>query len=96
MSAVMGQDLTSSMVQLGKALNDPIVGVGALAEVGVSFTAAQREQIAVLQQSGNIMGAQSIILAELNAEFGGAATAIRDTFAGSVSAAMNAFTGLKE
>lgn len=91
LSAVMEQDLKSSIVQIGKALNDPIAGISALTRVGVSFTDAQKEQIKVLQQSGDLYGAQAIILKELQSEFGGAAEALRGTFAGSLKAAQNAF-----
>ena len=76
LSSVMEQDLKSSVVQLGKALNDPIKGVTALRRVGVSFTQQQLEQIKVMQQSGDILGAQKIILKELQSEFGGAAEAM--------------------
>jgi len=73
MSAVMGQDLKSSAIQLGKALNDPIVGLTALSRVGVTFNEQQKEQIRYLQESGNLMEAQKVILSELRSEFGGAA-----------------------
>ena len=75
MSVAMGQDLKSSSIQLGKALNDPIAGTTALRRIGVAFTDSQLEQIKVLQQSGDILGAQKIILAELSKEFGGSAKA---------------------
>jgi phage-related minor tail protein len=42
MSVALGQDMKSSAIQVGKALNDPIKGVTALQRVGVSFTAAQK------------------------------------------------------
>jgi len=96
MSTVMGTDLKSSMTQVGKALNDPIKGLSALSRVGVSFTEEQKEQIKVLQESGDIMGAQAVILAELEGEFGGAAAALRDTFGGSVTAAKNALGDMQE
>ena len=76
MSSVMETDLQASIVQIGKALNDPIRGVTALRKVGVSFTQQQLEQIRVLQQSGDLLGAQKIVLAELKSEFGGAAQAM--------------------
>ena len=76
MSTVVGQDMKAGTIQLGKALNDPIKGVSALADVGVSFTQSQRDTIRVLQESGDIMGAQRVILAELKSEFGGAAEAM--------------------
>lgn len=77
-SSVMGTDMQSSAVQLGKALNDPITGLSALTRIGVSFTQEQKDQIKALQESGDIMGAQKIILAELKSEFGGAAEAMAD------------------
>jgi len=75
MSVALGQDTKSSALQLGKALNDPIKGVTALRRAGVSFTASQVEQIKVLVRSGNTLGAQKLILAEVGREFGGAAAA---------------------
>lgn len=68
--APSAEQLSNQAIQLGKALNDPIMGMGALRKVGVAFTEAQKEQITTLQQSGDIMGAQKIILAELATEFG--------------------------
>lgn len=78
LSVALDQDMSSSAVQLGKALNDPIRGVTALQRVGVSFTEAQREQIAAMVEAGDTMGAQKLILAELNTEFGGSAKAAGD------------------
>jgi hypothetical protein len=78
LSARLGQDLQSSAIQVGKALNDPVKGVTALQRVGVSFTAQQKEQIAAMVEAGNVAGAQGIILGELEKQFGGAAKAQRD------------------
>lgn len=75
MSAALGTDLQGSVIQLGKALNDPVQGMTALRRVGVSFTEEQQAQIRVLQQSGDLLGAQRLILNELKSEFGGAAAA---------------------
>jgi hypothetical protein len=89
LSVAMGQDMQSSAVQLGKALNDPTKGMGALQRVGVTFTADQKKQIETLQKNNNIMGAQKIILAEVKREFGGAAAAMGKTPAGKFGAAMD-------
>jgi len=62
MSTVFKQDLQQSAVQLGKALNDPIKGVGALSRVGVSFTKQQKEQIKTLTEAGKVTEAQNLIL----------------------------------
>lgn len=96
MSIVLGQDAKQGAIQLGKALNDPILGVTALRRVGVAFTDSQREQIKVLVQSGNIMAAQSIILRELQDEFGGAAEAASATLGGKLKQLSNSFGDLKE
>jgi phage-related protein len=78
LSAAMHQDLQSSVVQLGKALSDPVKGLTALHRVGVTFSTQQKEQIALLMKHNNILGAQKIILGEVTKEFGGAAAAATD------------------
>jgi hypothetical protein len=74
-STLMGTDLKSSAVQLGRALNDPVAGITALTRVGVSFSEQQKQQIKSLQESGDLMGAQTLILKELQSRFGGQAEA---------------------
>lgn len=96
MSRIMKQDVKSSMVQLGKALNDPIQGLTALSRVGVTFTDEQKDMITTLQNSGDMIGAQNIILAELESQFGGAAKAAAQTFAGGMDQAGNALGDVKE
>ena len=81
-SQAMGTDLQSSALQVGKALNDPVAGISALSRVGVSFTDSQKAMIEALVETGDVAGAQQIILAELNKEFGGSAAAAVDTYAG--------------
>lgn len=76
MSAAMGTDAKSAALQLGKALNDPTEGVSKLTRSGVSFTDQQKEQIKTLQESGNMLGAQKVILGEVKKQFGGAAEAM--------------------
>jgi hypothetical protein len=83
LSARLGQDLQSSAIQVGKALNDPIKGVTALRRVGVQLTQQQQEQVKAMVAVGDTAGAQKIILGELEREFGGAAKAMRDASPGS-------------
>lgn len=82
MSAVLKQDLQGSVVQLGKALNDPITGLTALRRVGISFTDAQKKQIEELVKAGRLYEAQRIILDELKNEFGGTAQAMEEATGG--------------
>jgi len=63
---------------LGKALEDPIKGISALSRTGTIFTEQQKEQIKVLQESGDLVGAQELILAELESQYGGVAAATAD------------------
>jgi len=82
MSGSGTESLQGAAVQIGKALNDPIKGVSALQRVGVTFTDAQKKMIGTMVDSGNTMGAQKLILAELKSEFGGAAEAWGETSIG--------------
>lgn len=95
-STVMGQDLKSSVVQLGKALNNPIDGLTALTRVGVSFTDQQKKQIETLVETGKTMDAQKIILQELNREFGGSAAAAANTYQGKIKQLNNALGEVQE
>jgi phage-related protein len=91
MSTALGTDMNKSAIQLGKALNDPIKGLTALQRVGVSFTEGQKATIAQMVKTGDVMGAQKLILAELNREFGGSAAAFGETMPGQLAKARNAF-----
>lgn len=82
LSARLGQDLQSSALQLGKALNDPVKGMTALSRVGVSFTAQQQAQVKAMVAAGDTAGAQGIILGELEKQYGGAAAALREATPG--------------
>lgn len=92
----MGGDLKGAAVQVGKALNDPVAGISALSKVGVSFTEDQKAVIKSLVDTGNVAGAQKIILAELAVEFGGSARAARDTFGGALTSLQNSLGDLLE
>ncbi len=89
MSAALGQDMKSSAIQLGKALNDPVQGITALRRVGVSFTDEQQKMIDKLVASGDVLGAQKMILKELQTEFGGSAKAAGQTFGGQLAILKN-------
>ena len=75
MSEAMGTDLKSSAIQLGKALNDPTVGLTALSRSGITFNEEQKKLIKTMQKTGDVAGAQKIILKELESQFGGVARA---------------------
>jgi hypothetical protein len=96
MSVALGSDLNSATLQLGKALNDPIKGITALSRAGVQFTNAQKETIKTMVETNNIVGAQKIILKELETQMGGAAKAARNTLGGAIEGLKNQFGELLE
>lgn len=85
MSTMLKTDLQSSILQVGKAFNDPIKGEASLAREGVSFSNAEKESIKTMMAHNNIAGAQSVIMGELNKQFGGAAVAAGTTFGGQMA-----------
>jgi hypothetical protein len=95
LSSRLGQDLQTSAIQLGKALNDPIKGLASLSKIGVSFSEDQKAVIKAMVETGDIAGAQAVILQELNTEFGGSAQAALDA-GGGVIGLRNSFNDLAE
>ena len=73
MAEVMGMDLVSATQTVGKALDDPINGMGSLSRQGFKFSESEKELIKNLVEAGDAAKAQKIILDELNTTYGGAA-----------------------
>jgi len=96
MSQALGQDVKSSAIQLGKALQDPILGVTALRRVGVNFNKEQVNVIKNLVETGKSAEAQRLILKELRTEFGGSARAAGKTLAGQLQILKNTFSDFME
>jgi hypothetical protein len=65
----------TNAVQLGKALQDPIKGITALARSGVTFTEQEKEKIKALVASGKLLQAQNLILTAIETQVGGTAEA---------------------
>jgi phage-related protein len=96
LSQATGQDMKSSALQLGKALNDPLTGMTALSRVGVSFSDAEKTSIKTMMAHNDVAGAQAVMLKELNTEFGGSAVAAGKTFAGALQILKNNLEDVKE
>jgi hypothetical protein len=73
MSVALGTDMKGASIQIGKALNDPIKGLTALSRAGVSFTQEQKDTVKAMVFVGDTMGAQKLILSELDKQFAGSA-----------------------
>jgi hypothetical protein len=96
MAQALGEDTKSAAIQLGKALQDPVLGVTALRRVGVNFNSAQQEVIKNLVDTGKSAEAQQLIMKELTKEFGGSAQAAGGTFAGQLARLKNQFNNVQE
>lgn len=89
MSVAMGTDMRSAALQVGKAMQDPVAGGLALRRAGIDATAIKAAQ--ELAKMGDTVGAQKLLLKELNKEFGGSAKAAGDTLPGKLATLRNAF-----
>lgn len=96
MAAKMGGDASGSAIQLGKALNDPVKGVASLGRMGVQFTAGQKKTIAAMVKTGDVVGAQKVILGELETQMGGAAKAAGDSLPGKLAKAKRSFEDVSQ
>lgn len=96
MAAKLGGDAASQAMLLGKALNDPAEGMGKLQRAGVSFTDAQVATIKSLQETGDLAGAQKLILGELEVQFGGAAKAAGDSLPGQLAKGQRSFEDMSQ
>ena len=65
----------TNATQLGKALQDPIKGITALARAGVTFTEQEKAKIKTLVESGKMLEAQDMILKAIETQVGGTAAA---------------------
>lgn len=85
LAEVMGTDLSSAVLQLGKALEDPEQGLTALTRSGVSFNSAQKETIKGLAETGQKGKALEMILATVNDQLGPAARGAAEGYAGAMN-----------
>ncbi len=96
MATVLNTDLNAAVMQIGKALEAPEIGLTALRRSGVSFSQEQIKQIKQLVAEGKKQEAQLIMLKELQNEFGGAAKAAAGDAYGAATQLTNAWGDLKE
>lgn len=71
----MGGDSAAAAQVLGRALQDPMQGLDKLRKAGIFFTEQQKDQITQMELSGNMAGAQAVVLKQLESQFGGMAQA---------------------
>ena len=88
-------DLKGASIQLGKALNDPVANLSALSRSGIQFSEEQKTVIKSLAETGRLAEAQTVILDELDKQYGGSAEAAADADGG-ITQLANAFGDLQE
>jgi hypothetical protein len=67
-------------VQLGKALQNPIKGIAALAKSGIDFTDKEKEKIKALTESGKLLEAQDMVLKAIEKQVGNTAKESASSF----------------
>ena len=96
LAAAMGEDLGASAKRLAKALADPKSNLDSLKDANIQLSDAQKEEIKALQEQGDLLGAQSIILEKVESSYGGIAKALADTDTGKLTQISNVWGDIKE
>ena len=89
-------DLKSASIQLGKALNDPVANLSALSRSGIQFSEEQKATIKSLAETNRLADAQTLILDELNKQYGGSAEAAAQAGIGGIQQLQNSLGDLGE
>lgn len=82
MAATTKQDVNSSLLQLAKALENPVEGMSALSRSGTTFTKVQKDIVKGLVESNRTLEAQSYILDLVEEQYKGNARAAAVGLAG--------------
>ena len=82
MAATTKQDVNSSLLQLAKALENPVQGMSALSRSGTTFTQVQKDIVKGLVESNRTLEAQSYILDLVEDQYKGNARAAAVGLAG--------------
>jgi phage-related protein len=94
-ASAKGKDIAGVSIALSKALANPAKASGALGRAGVSLTAVQQNAIQAMAKTGNVAGAQSMLLGILESKYRGAAAAAGQGFAGQLGNAQDAISDAK-
>jgi len=89
-------DLKSASIMLGKALNDPVANLSALSRAGIQFSEEQKETIKDLAETNRLAEAQTMILEELERQYGGSAEAAALAGMGPIQQLQNELSDLSE
>jgi len=96
LSALLGGDLQSAVMQVGKALNEPEQGITALSRAGIQFSEVQKQQIKLFVETNQLGKAQAIVIQEMRNQFGGTAQAMNTGITKSIKDMDKAWNELQE
>lgn len=74
--------MDSASKMLGKSLNDPLYGMTALSRAGVTFSQEQKDTVKAMVEANNTLGAQKLILREVEGQVGSSAKKYGDSIEG--------------
>ena len=89
-------DLKSASIMLGKALNDPVANLSALSRAGIQFSTEQKDLVKSLVETNRLADAQTIILNELEKQYGGSAEAAAKAGLGPIQQLGNVLSDISE
>jgi len=89
-------DLKSASIMLGKALNDPVANLSALSRAGIQFSTEQKAVVKSLVETNRLADAQTIILEELEKQYGGSAEAAAAAGLGPIQQLGNTLSDMSE
>lgn len=96
LSKAMGTDITGSAQTLAIALASPAEGLSRLRRSGILFTDEEEALIKKLEESGDVLKAQDIMLSKIEERYGGIAKAIGDTPIGTLDKIKETWGDIKE
>lgn len=85
LAVALETDLVGVYEKLGRAVNDPANGMKGLREAGLKLSEQQVQMVRWLQMTGNMAGAQRIMMEELTKSIGGGAAAENKGASGAIS-----------
>jgi hypothetical protein len=94
--ASTGKDLEGTMLQLGKAINDPARAAALLRKQNITLSAAQEQLVDQMVKTNNVAGAQAVLLDAIEGKYKGMAETARKTLPGALKALNNAFGDMFE
>lgn len=77
----LGTDMSAAAQKLGKVLADPSSGLDGLKDIGIAFTAQEKEQIKAVKEANGLYEAQALVLDKVDKAYGKSATSIGNSTA---------------